>query len=149
MEQMDITAIPRPDACFDAILCSHVLEHVPDDHRAMRELARILKPDGWALFMVPMKRETTIEDPSITDPVERDRLFGHPEHVRRYGLDIADRLTEAGFDCRRLQVGDVVSESEAIRMGLEERADRGGLWGNGMFECVKQGRFARTGCTKR
>ena len=65
---------------------------MPDDRRAMREFARVLKPTGWAVFLLPMKDDITFEDPSITDPVQREKLFSHPEHVRRYGTDFADRL---------------------------------------------------------
>lgn len=137
MVKMDITAIDYPDGSFDSIVCSHVLEHVPDDRRAMRELARVLKPAGWVLFMIPMKLETTIEDPSITDPAERDRLFGHPEHVRRYGRDFVDRLTESGFAVRQIAVSDLVSGDEAQRMGLAQDAS-GGLFGNAVFHCTRR-----------
>lgn len=99
-ERIDITSIPRPDAAFDVIFCNHVLEHVDDDRRAMRELCRVLKPGGWAILQSPMDSslEATFEDPSVTDPRERERLFGQRDHVRLYGRDYGQRLAEAGFD---------------------------------------------------
>lgn len=118
MVKMDITDIQYPDESFDVIYCSHVLEHVPDDRRAMRELARVLKKDGWAILLVPMSGEKTMEDPSITDPEERTRLFGQADHVRLYGADYADRLREAGFNVEITEVKDLVGSDEAIRMGL-------------------------------
>jgi SAM-dependent methyltransferase len=95
----DITAIPAPAGTFDAILCSHVLEHVPDDHRALRELHRVLKPGGWAAIMVPMDwdRDRTLEDPSVVLPAERERLFRQHDHVRLYGRDVPERMENAGF----------------------------------------------------
>ena len=98
MVKMDITDIDWPDSSFDIIYCSHVLEHVPDDHKAMSELFRTLKPGGWALIQVPISKDGTLEDPSVTDPVERERLFWQDDHVRLYGLDIEERLKKAGFD---------------------------------------------------
>lgn len=100
-EQIDVTAIPYPDKTFDLILCNHVLEHVPDDRRAMRELRRVLKDDGVALLQVPLALalEDTDEDLSITDPRERERRFGQFDHVRLYAVgDYAGRLGLAGFD---------------------------------------------------
>ena len=137
MIQLDVTNIQYGDASFDSIVCSHVLEHVPDDRKAMCELARVLKPDGWALFMIPMKLETTYEDFSMTDPEERDRLFGHPEHVRRYGRDFIDRITGSGFHCQELSVSDLASADEAEIMGLSTNANHGGLYGNAVFHCTK------------
>jgi SAM-dependent methyltransferase len=99
--QIDITAIPLDDATFDAVFSSHVLEHVPNDRQAIHEFFRILKPGGWAVIMVPITADQTFEDPTITDPKERERLFGQDDHVRRYGPDFADRLTEAGFQVER------------------------------------------------
>ncbi len=138
MIQLDVTNIQYDDASFDSIVCSHVLEHVPDDRKAMRELARVLKPNGWALFMIPMKLELTYEDISITDPDERNRLFGHPEHVRRYGRDFIDRIGEAGFNCQELNVSDLTLADEAEIMGLSTDANHGGLYGNAVFHCTKQ-----------
>lgn len=93
----DITSLNFADASFDAIICSHVLEHVPDDQKAMQELFRVLSPGGTALVMVPLKQGKTEEDLSITDPAERTRRYGQSDHVRYYGIDIAKRLRSAGF----------------------------------------------------
>lgn len=76
MVKMDITDIQYPDESFDVIYCSHVLEHVPDDRKAMQEFFRVLKKDGWAVLLVPIVGELTFEDPSIVDPVERTKIFG-------------------------------------------------------------------------
>ena len=92
MANVDITDLPFDDESFDLILCSHVLEHVHDDRLAMRELRRVLKPDGWALLLVPISADVTFEDPSIVRPSDRLRLFGQADHVRRYGPDYVDRL---------------------------------------------------------
>lgn len=95
----DITSIDYPDETFDLIICSHVLEHVPNDGLAMRELCRVLKPGGTAVLQVPISASLprTIEDPSIDDPRERERRFGQYDHVRIYGSDYTDRLRDSGF----------------------------------------------------
>jgi SAM-dependent methyltransferase len=95
--QLDLTALDLPDASFDAALCSHVLEHIPDDAAAMRELRRVVR--RLALVMVPLDlgREATYEDPEIVDPAARERHFWQHDHVRVYAPDIAGRLERAGF----------------------------------------------------
>ena len=107
MERADITALPYADGCFDVILCNHVLEHVPDDSRAMRELCRVLRSGGWALLQAPVDkgREVTFEDPSVQAPAERARLFGQTDHVRIYGRDYPDRLRAAGFQVSEIDYG--------------------------------------------
>jgi SAM-dependent methyltransferase len=99
-ERIDIEAIPYPDRYFDAIICSHVLEHVVDDRAAMRELCRVLKDDGWAVIQAPVDGSlaATREDPSVVEPRERARRFGADDHVRMYGRDYLTRLEEAGFE---------------------------------------------------
>lgn len=102
-ERIDVTDLQFPDQSFDILVCNHVLEHVPDDRKAMAEIHRVLKPDGWALLLVPELEgdsvsETTDEDPTITDPAERLRRFGQDDHVRRYGWDYLVRLREAGLE---------------------------------------------------
>lgn len=96
----DITRLPFDDGAFDAIICSHVLEHISDDCAAMCELRRVLAPKGDALIMIPKDkdREYTFEDDSIITPEERYREFGQSSHVRVYGRDFVDRLSESGFD---------------------------------------------------
>jgi len=120
MVKMDITRIPYCDRSFDVIYCSHVLEHVSDDRAAMSELHRVLTPEGWAVFEVPISAPATIEDPSITDPAERERLFGQRDHVRRYGPDFEHRLRGAGFVVQCFTAQQLVGNEEATRFGLRE-----------------------------
>lgn len=121
MVEMDITDIQFEDGTFDVLYCSHVLEHVDDDRKAMREFHRVLKPLGWAVLLVPLTAESTFEDPSVVDPAERLRLFGQDDHVRRYGPDFEDRLQDAGFRVDRVEPADFLSLSEidAMRIGVD------------------------------
>jgi predicted SAM-dependent methyltransferase len=115
---MDITDIKYPGESFDVIYCSHVLEHVTDDRRAMSEFHRVLRRSGWAILLVPIYDGLTFEDPSIVDPQERLKAFGQDDHVRRYGSDYVDRLRDAGFKVRVTRIDDLVGKADAIRMGL-------------------------------
>jgi predicted SAM-dependent methyltransferase len=118
MVRMDIMDIRYPDQHFDVIYCSHVLEHVEDDRKAMREFHRVLRSDGWAILLVPITARETFEDPSITTPEERLKTFGQEDHVRRYGPDYADRLRDAGFRVEVTRAGDLVPGDEILRMRL-------------------------------
>lgn len=118
MVKLDICNIDLPDNSFDVLYCSHVLEHVPDDRKALSEFLRILKPGGIAVIMVPINAEFTFEDPTITDPFERLRVFKQHDHVRCYGPDFIERLTQAGFAAAMLRTEDIVSASEVSRMDL-------------------------------
>ncbi len=95
----DICNLPFKENSFDVILCNHVLEHIPNDARAMDELYRILKPGGWGIFQIPqdLSRDKTFEDDTITDKKERAKIFGQYDHVRVYGRDYFDKLRTAGF----------------------------------------------------
>ncbi len=99
MEIQDITKLTYPDASFDLIMCSNVLEHVPDDGAALSELYRVLVPEGNCVLAVPLWRtRDTYEDVSITSPEHRKTHFGQIDHVRLYGLeDFAKRIANAGF----------------------------------------------------
>lgn len=108
----DITSLQFADESFDVVYCSHVLEHVPDDRAAIGECYRVLKRGGWAVFMVPIHSGTTVEDPSITDPAERERRFGQRDHVRVYGSDFSDRLRHAGFEVQSFAPGQILAASE-------------------------------------
>jgi len=118
--RLDVTATGLPDGAFDAVICSHVLEHVPDDGAAMRELRRVTAPGGFTLVMVPlaMDRASTYEDARVTAPEDRRREFLQHDHVRLYAPDIGDRLAAAGF---AVEVADMVTElgaTAAARHGL-------------------------------
>jgi len=95
----DILNLPFEDDLFDLVLCNHVLEHIIDDHKAMSELYRVIKPGGLGIFQVPQNIELdkTYEDPSIVSPEERAKHFGQYDHVRVYGKDYFDRLRKVGF----------------------------------------------------
>lgn len=95
----DILDLPFEDNYFDVVFCNHVLEHIPDDARAMAELYRVMRPNGWGIFQVPLRHDApaTYEDFSITEPHERQKHFGQYDHVRWYGMDYFSRLEQAGF----------------------------------------------------
>lgn len=95
----DICNLPFQDNQYDLILCNHVLEHIPDDTKAMQELFRVMKPGGMGIFQIPqdLGREATFEDNSITDPKKRAEIFGQYDHVRVYGRDYFDKLRSIGF----------------------------------------------------
>ncbi|MFW9867186.1 MAG: class I SAM-dependent methyltransferase [Candidatus Thorarchaeota archaeon] len=99
MIRMDITNIKFPDENFDVILCYHILEHVKNDQRAMQELYRILKPNGWAIIQVPIdfNLKNTFEDPMIISAKDREYYYGHRNHLRRYGRDYIEKLERVGF----------------------------------------------------
>ena len=116
----DVARIPLKSGAMDAAICIHVLEHVPDDRSAMAELFRVLKPGGWILVSVPLRLDhTTVEDPSITDPEERLRRFGERGHVRFYGADIRDRLTETGFEIE-LDLGSDIPRDDREQYALRD-----------------------------
>lgn len=125
MENMDITDINYPDNTFDVILCNHVLEHIPDDHKAMQELYRVLKQGGWAILQVPMDntKVTTFEDKNITSPEERLRFFGQQDHVRIYGQDYKNRLENAGFKVKVDQYVKDLDDTLVNKYGLKKDHD--------------------------
>lgn len=100
----DITNLPFEDNSFDIIFCNHVLEHIPDDTKAMQELHRVLKSGGMGILQVPqdLNRKETFEDDSITDPKERARIFGQYDHVRIYGRDYFKKLRSIGFRVKEI-----------------------------------------------
>jgi SAM-dependent methyltransferase len=115
----DIQRLPFADEEFDAVLCVHVLEHIDDDAAALREIRRVLRRSGWAALQVPLQGEATVEDPSITDPTERERAYGRPDHVRMYGRDFADRVRAAGFAVDVVLFRDELTAAERRRFGLD------------------------------
>lgn len=116
----DICNLPFNNNSFDVILCNHVLEHIPDDTKAMKELFRVLKPNGWGVFQIPqdLSREISFEDNSITDKKERAKIFGQYDHVRIYGRDYFDKLRGVGFKVEELNYTSNLSDEDIDRYCL-------------------------------
>lgn len=117
----DLTALPEEDESFDIVFCSHVLEHVPDDRKALAEIYRILKKSGKAVLLVPMdiNLKQTYEDWTITTPEGRLEAFGQTDHVRIYGSDFEEKLIEAGFRTKKITIENF-TEEEKFKYGLLE-----------------------------
>lgn len=120
MVKMDITKINFGDETFDVIICNHVLEHIPDDHIAMQEIFRVLKPHGWAILQVPISLtlEKTYENPKYTSPQERINEFGQIDHVRIYALDYKNRLESVGFSVKAYDYQKEIGERLTQKFGL-------------------------------
>lgn len=102
---VDLQCLPFSDSTYDFVFASHVLEHIPDDHKAISEIRRILKPNGMAILPVPIYSEKTVEF-SEPDPNE----FGH---VRAPGLDYFDRYERYFSKVERFASG---SQSEKYQV---------------------------------
>lgn len=120
VKKVDITNIPFDENYFDVILCSHVLEHIPDDSKAMFELYRVMKKDAWGIFQVPIdfNRLVTYEDIKIVKPQDRKKAFGQDDHVRIYGQDYIGRLRNVGF---------IVTEDDYVKQFTSAKLYRYGL----------------------
>uniref|UniRef100_UPI00404B5178 class I SAM-dependent methyltransferase n=1 Tax=Flavobacterium sp. TaxID=239 RepID=UPI00404B5178 len=116
----DICNLPFEDNAYDLILCNHVLEHIPDDKKAMQELFRVLKPGGMGIFQIPqdLKRATTFEDNSITNQAERAKIFGQYDHVRIYGYDYFEQLRKIGFRVEEIDLTKDMTDEKIKKLGL-------------------------------
>jgi SAM-dependent methyltransferase len=116
----DICKLPFKDNSYDVIICNHVLEHIPDDTKAMKELYRVLAPGGMAILQVPYEAERmkTFEDNSIIDQAERTRIFGQYDHVRVYGMDYFEKLTSIGFNVEAVDYTKVLSKEDINKFRL-------------------------------
>jgi ubiquinone/menaquinone biosynthesis C-methylase UbiE len=131
MQAEDIVRLSFQDQSFDMIVCIHVLEHIEEDRKAMKELFRVLKGEGCAVLDVPIDyhREQTYEDPSIRSPEDRAKAFYQSDHVRVYGRDFCDRLREAGFS---------VKEDPFIKSLGENSIRLHGLQATPFFLCTRK-----------
>ena len=121
-ERFDILAIPHPEATFQGVYCSHVLQDVQDDLLALAEIFRVLKVGGWAIVNVPVNAARTVEH---RDAPLHPRHAADPrpaEHLRTYGADFRDRLASVGFDVRVVNADDLATASEQKRFGIDTEA---------------------------
>lgn len=102
---LDLTDLQYPNECFDVIICNHVLEHIKEDSKALQEIKRVLKPNGWAILQVPIAKENqkTIEY-QLLPPEKRKSIYGQEDHVRLYGLDYPERLMLHDF---KVEIWDI------------------------------------------
>lgn len=116
----DICNLPFKDNSFDFILCNHVLEHIPDDTKAMQELYRVLTKGGTAILQIPqdINRTTTFEDDTITDPKERASIFGQYDHLRVYGLDYFEKLRDIGFQVQAVDYTNKMTSAQIDQFRL-------------------------------
>ena len=116
----DICDLPFEDNSFDVVFCNHVLEHIPDDTKAMQELYRVMKVGGFGIFQIPqdLNREVTFEDDSITDPKERAKIFGQYDHVRVYGRDYFNKLRSIGFTVDEIDYTKKIAPEKLERFAL-------------------------------
>ena len=116
----DICNLPFEDNSYDIILCNHVLEHIPDDAKAMQELYRVMKPGGYGVFQIPqdLSKAVTFEDDSITNKKERAKIFGQYDHVRVYGRDYFDKLRSIGFKVEAVDFTEKLSKEDIERYCL-------------------------------
>ena len=120
VKKEDLTQLSFADDSFDFIMCNHVLEHIPQDAMAMSELYRVLKKGGRAILQVPLdySRDKTYEDDSIVSHEDRHKEFGRYDHVRMYGKDYANRLSNAGFQVQELKIRDELGAEKCYEYGL-------------------------------
>jgi SAM-dependent methyltransferase len=144
MVKEDITQISFVDKSFDIIFCSHVLEHIPDDIQAMRELHRVLTPTGFAIIQVPIKDSfngidiiTTYEDPNIIDPADRRKEFGQHDHVRVYGRDYKERLIQAGFTVQVIPFIESLPPAEVKRYALLTNSPTASETDGWVYHCTR------------
>jgi len=116
----NICNLPFKDCTYDLILCNHVLEHIVDDIKAMKEIYRVLKPGGRAILQIPLdkEREKSYEDYTITKPQDRNKYFGQYDHVRIYGMDFFNRLSDVGFRYEKIDITSKLTDKNISKYGL-------------------------------
>ena len=116
----DVQQIPMADSSVDIIICNHLLEHVESDHKALKEMYRIMRPGGLGIMLAPIDYtlETTFEDDTITDPKQRAEVFGQYDHRRIYGKDYLERLRAAGFEAFEIDYAAEFSDSDRTKFSF-------------------------------
>lgn len=120
IRKVDIERMPFADASFDLVMANHVLEHVDDDLRAVREVHRVLAPGGSAILQAPFSRvlQRTWSDPGIVSRAARLQAFGQEDHVRLFGADFVERVASSGLKPRVASHADLLAGVDAGRFGV-------------------------------
>jgi hypothetical protein len=123
IRQMDLLNLDFPDDSVDLVIVNHVLEHVPDFEKALSEIRRVLKPEGMAIMQTPfcLGLQTTWEDDGIVTEAARYQAFGQEDHVRLFGMDLFERILQAGFSSRGGSHADLLPDVDAWRNGVDPR----------------------------
>lgn len=144
MTAQDITNLSFSDNSFDIIFCSHVLEHVIDDRKAMSEMCRVLKPEGFAIIQAPIREFfrgkrliKTYEDFSVIKPEERERVFGQKDHVRIYGEDYKKRLEKAGFKVKIIEYAKSLGSDSIDKFSLIPHQEHPSKMEGWIYLCTK------------
>lgn len=119
----DLTTLPLRDDSVDLLLCYHVLEHVPDDRAAMRELARVLSPAGLGIVQVPRHIEEVTDEGPLVPGETRAHRFGQDDHIRWYGMDFEQRLRDCGLVPMVLTTRSLFTEEEIDHLRLYRREE--------------------------
>ncbi len=121
--KMDIQKMPFKNNTFDVVLCNHVLEHVDDDIKALKEIIRVMKNGGFSILQVPFYYplpNNTLEDKTIIKSSEREKAYGQSDHLRKYGKDYKKRLSSVGFKVDENKYINRLSEEEQNKYGLSK-----------------------------
>ena len=116
--RVDACQLPFADNSVDLLIQFHVLEHIPDDHLAMTEMARVLSPGGLGLVQVPWGRDRPTDEDPTASPAERKERFGQADHVRYYGADFSDRLEASGLRSTLYEAAELMDEDALSRCGV-------------------------------
>ena len=116
----DICNLPFNDNSFDYILCNHVLEHIYDDEKAMKEIYRVLNKNGIAILQVPIDINSnyTHDGRDINNKKYRNKLFGQYDHLRMYGLDYFKKLKNIGFKVKNENYLSNMSQDDKDKYSL-------------------------------
>lgn len=114
MKKMDITNIELPNESRTLVWCSHVLEHIPDDRKALQEIHRVLTPGGMLVLQVPIQGEVTYENPEVQTEADRLHHFLQEDHVRLYGRDLKQRIEQCGFSCELLSTTNLPTDQQVL-----------------------------------
>lgn len=119
---LNVEEMPLEDESYDVIMANHILEHVENLDKALKEIYRVLKKGGWAILLSPInpERETTYSDSSITEPLEREKHFGQKDHLREFGQDYAEVLSMSGLEVKADNYIEELKPEEIKRFAIAQ-----------------------------